>query len=795
MTPKQVELSKKIGMSIQSGNGCHAKGTPILMYDGTTKLVEDVEVGDLLMGDDSTPRRVLSLARGREPMYRVLYKNGNWYDVNENHILSLRFLAEKGTRGRKKGDVVNVPLREYLGWSEKEKFFWRGYKVGVDFPAKDLPIPPYILGLWLGDGCKVTTSLVTRDEEVVNEWEKYAKSLGLKVTRNPNGKEFVITGECLGGKPNAFREKLRQIGVWGNKHIPHDYLTGSREQRLELLAGLIDTDGHLSQYNRRNLSIIQKRHELAKQIVYLCRSLGFNANISPKIKTHSHKGERKSNIYYEVCIGRGHVEEIPVRLERKKPIAVPNGLALNFGFTIHSLGEDDYYGFTVDGNHLYVMGDFTVTHNCGKDFMASIFTWHFMTCFSYARGMATANTGKQLTNVFWSALADIRSLALKPDPNNPESLNILQENFELQSEKLFAKLPNKDDRGKRWFCEAVTINTKASAEEQGEALAGRHADHMIVVVDEASGIPDAVFKPIDRTLTGKLNLCFMIFNPTSNTGFAIDSQTKNREMWIPLHWDAMSSDNVPRSQIERLKRYGEDSPAYRIGVLGLPPLVDGNTLIPYDWIRAAIGRELEVGDHDPVMMGADIGAGGDRSVVCLRKGGKVLDFKRSSNPNTPDLADWIGATMDEEDAAVCFVDNIGVGWGVFTTLQKMRYTVRAADSRKSSDNERFLNKRAEIYWKLREQFEHGLISLPEPVDEGDDNDPIVCLARELGAIRNEVTGKKEKILDKKDIRRAIGFSPDHADALMMSYFKPDSLFRKAKGKNANSIDYTNVYMW
>jgi hypothetical protein len=430
----------------------------------------------------------------------------------------------------------------------------------------------------------------------------------------------------------------------------------------------------------------------------------------------------------------------------------------------------------------------------GKDFLAALVTWHFESCFAYARGMATANTGKQLTNVFWSALADIRSLALKPDPNNPESLNILQENFELQSEKLFAKLPNKDDRGKRWFCEAVTINTKASAEEQGEALAGRHADHMIVVVDEASGIPDAVFKPIDRTLTGKLNLCFMIFNPTSNTGFAIDSQTKNREMWIPLHWDAMSSDNVPRSQIERLKRYGEDSPAYRIGVLGLPPLVDGNTLIPYDWIRAAIGRELEVGDHDPVMMGADIGAGGDRSVVCLRKGGKVLDFKRSSNPNTPDLADWIGATMDEEDAAVCFVDNIGVGWGVFTTLQKLRYTVRAADSRKSSDNERFLNKRAEIYWKLREQFEHGLISLPEPVDEGDDNDPIVCLTRELGAIRNEITGKKEKILDKKDIRRAIGFSPDHADALMMSYFKPDSLFRKSKGKNANKIDWKGVYL-
>ena len=86
---KAIQGKAKARVSVASGHGCHAKGTEIMMSDGTTKRVEDIVVGDKLMGDDGTPRNVLQLVRGREQMYRVIHKDKTYYDVNENHILAL----------------------------------------------------------------------------------------------------------------------------------------------------------------------------------------------------------------------------------------------------------------------------------------------------------------------------------------------------------------------------------------------------------------------------------------------------------------------------------------------------------------------------------------------------------------------------------------------------------------------------------------------------------------------------------------------------------------------------------
>lgn len=430
----------------------------------------------------------------------------------------------------------------------------------------------------------------------------------------------------------------------------------------------------------------------------------------------------------------------------------------------------------------------------GKDFEAALIVWHFMYCFSYPKILATANTGKQLSEVFWSELAKVRGMARKSDPKDPDSLNDLQANFEMQSEIMFAKLPNKEERGKRWFCSAVTINTKATAEQQGEALAGRHEDHMLFVIDEASGIPEPVFKPIEKTLTGKLNLVFMIFNPTQNTGFAIRSHNEQRDKWVTLHWDARESENVTRSSIKNLEMYGKDSPDYRIGVLGLPPLADSNALIPYAWIQQAIGREFD-NEGDPVMSAADVGGGGDKSVFCYRQGGVVAGFESNNSKDTMAVSDWVAEHMDTKEAVVGFVDIIGLGRGVYDRLRQLRYNVRPADSRNTSDEpDRFYNKRAEVYWRLREQFENGTISLPQPGDERDSGDPVVRLIRELGAIKFETQGAKIKIGDKKEIRKTIGFSPDHADALMMTYYRPDSLFRKMKDKaKGRKVDTQGVF--
>lgn len=429
----------------------------------------------------------------------------------------------------------------------------------------------------------------------------------------------------------------------------------------------------------------------------------------------------------------------------------------------------------------------------GKDFLAAVITWHFMFCFSYPKILATANTGKQLNEVYWSELAKVRSLARAV---TPDGLNDLQTNFTMQAEMLFANLPNKEERGKRWFCTPVTINVKATAEQQGEALAGRHEDFMLFVIDEASGVPEAVFKPLERTLTGKLNIVFMIFNPTQTTGFAIRSQTTNSDKWVCKQWSGIDSENVTRASIRNLASYGKDSPDYRIGVLGLPPLTDSDALIPHPWIQAALEREDFDCDDDPIMSGGDVGGGGDKSTFVYRQGGNVKRPRSYNSKKTDEVADWVAEQMDDVAASVAFIDIIGIGRGVYDNLRRMGYKARPADSRNTPDDEqRFVNRRAEVAWILREQFEKGLISLPQPDDPRDAQDPVVRLLRELGAIKMLITGGKMQLGGKKELRQLLGFSPDYFDALLESYWKSDSLFRKVAGRqDKRKVPLKGVYL-
>lgn len=415
----------------------------------------------------------------------------------------------------------------------------------------------------------------------------------------------------------------------------------------------------------------------------------------------------------------------------------------------------------------------------GKDFLLALINWHFQFCCPYSRCLVTANTGKQLKSVYWSELSKIRSLAMTLPG---EEQNLLQSAFEVQTEMMFAKLENKEERGKRWFTEAVTINVKATPDEQGEALAGRHEDWMAIFVDEASGLPDAVFKPLERTLTGLVNVCFLIFNPTKNTGYAIETHTKYRDKWECIHWNALECENIQPTQIEALRKYGEDSPAYRIGVLGLPPISDSNALIPYEWITEAVEKEMEVSEFDPCLAGFDVGGGGDRSVVVTRQAGKVEKFHTSNSADTMQTAEWAAGIFNREDVNVMAVDANGLGKGAFDRLKQMGVFVKPIMSQGASKDERYTNVRAEMYFKLREQFENRVISIP--------NDPE--LINELSAIRAEYEGKKIKLRNKKEIRREFGFSPDKADALAMSYLLNDDSYRKG-GRRTKNIDHKKVY--
>ena len=355
--------SDLIIMAARPGMGkCLGKGTKVLLFDGSLKKVEDVEVGDLLMGDDSTPRKVLSLARGREGMYWVRQNKGIDYRVNESHILSLKRSRREG--GHQKGAVLNINVKEYAEKTTKFKSNYKGYRVAVEFPAQAVPLPPYFLGLWLGDGTTSKNEISNKDEEVVVYLQQYADTLGLELKQyegNPNKcPRYAISGGYTGKKGYSLKVELRNIGVLDNKHIPKDYLVNSTKNRLELLAGLIDSDGHYL-VDSNGLEIAQKSKQLAEDIKFLCDSLGFRVSLIPKKASIA-------AINYETEVYRlriyGDIDRIPIKIKRKQPREWRSPVDWQVtGIQVEYDKVDDYYGFEIDGNHLFLLEDMTVTHN------------------------------------------------------------------------------------------------------------------------------------------------------------------------------------------------------------------------------------------------------------------------------------------------------------------------------------------------------------------------------------------------------------------------------------------------
>jgi hypothetical protein len=343
------------------GSGkCLGRGTPVLMFDGTIMPVEDVAVGDLLMGPDSKPRKVLSLARGRDEMFKVTPVKGDPYIVNRPHILSLKFSEDGKGRKKRGGDVVNISVDNWLKASRTFKGQHKGWRTGVEFEPQEVTIPPYLLGIWLGDGSSNRLSVCKPDKEIRDYLQGIADKFGLYLDNKEPAEKCPIWALTGDGKKNGnpLWAHFVRYGLKNNKHVPHVYKANSVEVRREVLAGLIDTDGHI---DCGGCDIIFKERRLAEDATFLARSLGLAAYMKEVTKTCTNNGV--SGQYWRISIS-GDLSEIPMKIARKKAAKrLQKKSVLITGISVEFVGVDDYFGFEIDGDRLFMLGDFTVTHN------------------------------------------------------------------------------------------------------------------------------------------------------------------------------------------------------------------------------------------------------------------------------------------------------------------------------------------------------------------------------------------------------------------------------------------------
>lgn len=354
--------------------GCHGIGEKVLLADGQIKRVEEIQSDDLLLGSDGNPRHILQIIRGTGHMYKIQPVKGKPFIVDGNHMLTLKRTNESSHPQypcqKHGGEIVDVTVKEWLTWSKWKKHIHKLVRADAlnFYPTSNEAclIDPYFLGILLGDGSLNGSSIgiTTMDEEVVTVIQQQAERFKLKIRTEPAGKAttYILNSRKVHAH-SLLNRHLTELGIRyktsGTKHVPTIYKTGAIDVRLQVIAGLLDSDGHLT-YN--GYDFISKSQQLADDLAFMCRSVGLAAYV-----TTCQKGcGNFVGTYYRVSVS-GNCDKIPMKVRHK--IASPRKQKKNVlvtGFTVEALGKGDYIGFTVDGDNRYLLDDFTITHNCGK---------------------------------------------------------------------------------------------------------------------------------------------------------------------------------------------------------------------------------------------------------------------------------------------------------------------------------------------------------------------------------------------------------------------------------------------
>ncbi|MBW1971243.1 MAG: hypothetical protein JRI44_00170 [Deltaproteobacteria bacterium] len=384
-------------------------------------------------------------------------------------------------------------------------------------------------------------------------------------------------------------------------------------------------------------------------------------------------------------------------------------------------------------------------HGVGKSWVAARIAIWFLYTHPYSIVLTTAPTLRQVESILWGEIK--RQINKSRIPLGGK----------LTKKMLFL------DNG--WFAMGLSTDTP-------DRFQGFHAEHLLVIADEASGISDEIFESIESLLTSENSHLLLIGNPTNPSGYF--GKSHREPTWKRFKISCFDSPNLKHGRTiypnlvskkwvdEKKKIWGEDSSIYLARVLGEFPKLGTNHLFILNEIEMAKSREIQ--PSSPCEVGVDVARfGDDRTIFCIRKGFHVEQLISYSGIDTMEVVSRLLSLSENLKLDCLKIDGVGIGAGVVDRLKQLGkvkiFTINGSE--KANHPEKYLNMRAEIFFGLKE--------IINQIDIPDDEE----LEGELSQIRYGYTSAGLlKIESKDEIKRRLGRSPDKADALALAFASP-----------------------
>ena len=350
------------------------------------KLMGDIKVNDKVFGRNGKETNVIGVyPQGNRPIFKISFNDGTFTFCDEEHLWSVNNINQRNRSSWKDGKriklepdnsfkvVKTIDLIDKLTFGSKKSLNFKIPMVEpVEFNEKELPINPYVLGVMLGDGYMKSSRFTTKDIEIADEISRTnLVNVSIKKRCRDIDKGNILVQNCLFDVCiYGITDKIKSLGLYDkksdSKFIPKDYLFNSIDNRVELLRGLLDTDGNV----RKNggIEYVSTSKKLIEDVRWLVLSLGGFCKISSKIPTYVYKGVKKTGKEsYKLTISFPEKNKIiPFKLSRKNDRVINRVKYDNNKFikSIEYSHDEEATCIMVDNDeHLFVTDDFIVTHN------------------------------------------------------------------------------------------------------------------------------------------------------------------------------------------------------------------------------------------------------------------------------------------------------------------------------------------------------------------------------------------------------------------------------------------------